>query len=232
MKFSNFNAVMKGICISIAVVFVIQTAMSQSGGFPGTLDLHLVPLPMIDRNPRLRVGMEYHTHHHLGYSLELGWGNKFINNSRLDQIIWGNEYSFFEVRPEIKWYRKEYDNFATYWAAELFYLQMRDRLENQHFYPSAFFQSIDYEEASFYKEKIGLQIKRGIKFLFLKRFVLDVYGGFGIAYRVINYEDLVNPVFNQHHFEEWFVEPHKKEGVEFLAQLSFGGRIGYLIGNW
>jgi hypothetical protein len=216
----------------MAIVGGLQiSGAQQSIGFPGTLDIHLVPLPLIDRNPRLRLGMEYHSRQHLGYSLEAGFGNNQLNQHQLANGPFGNEYSFYEIHPEVKWYRKEESMFATYFSAGMFYMHMKDKLEHQYYYedgdPSL---PVDYEAASFTKEKIGFQAKAGIKFLFIKRIILDFHEGFGIAYRNISYSNVINPMrpdFSP--FEEWFVAPYKNEGRGFVFQLAFGFRIGYLI---
>lgn len=191
--------------------------------------------------------MEYHAHDYKSYSLEIGFGNKHINHSRLDNGVFGQAYSFLEVRPEIKWFPKiklfKKETFWTPWylrssnplpryfAVELFYQEMHDELENLDFNQKATDIDIAYDETSFKKIKIGVQAKVGIKFLLWEKVVVDFYEGLGLAYRKITYYDVVNPrLFDEFGAnEQWWPESYKNEGAYFLFQLSFGVRVGYVI---
>lgn len=218
--------------ITISIVCLFQLSEAQRAiGFPGTLDFHFVPLPIADRNPRWRLGMEYHTRQHVGYNLEVGFGNSQINHNQLDDGTFGLNYSFFEIHPEVKWYRKEESEWATYFSAELFYLHMKDRLANEYYYTGGDFTlPVYYEQASINKEKIGLQVKAGIKFLLFQRIMLDLHEGIGVAYRNITYTNLVNPMNLPYPpFEEWYVAPYKKEGSALIFQLALGCKVGFLI---
>ena len=79
---------------------------------------------MIDHNPRLRVGVEYISDKKLGYSIDFGMGNNFLNHWRLNGLVWGQDYSFFEVRPEIKYLFKNTQKSYTYAAFEFFFINM------------------------------------------------------------------------------------------------------------
>src|SRR5690242_11400585 len=118
----------------LAVLFLLvltREGQSQAdSGSIGALTAYVVPLTWVDRNPRLRLGMEYHAHNQMSYSLEVGFGNNLLNHSRLEKLVWGQAYSFFEIRPEIKWYRREEKEFDLYWGAEFFYQHMSDHLED------------------------------------------------------------------------------------------------------
>jgi hypothetical protein len=212
----------------------------------GTLQGYVIPFPWIDKNPRLRLGMEYHAHDHKSYSLEIGFGNNSLNQSRLDRGVWGQAYSFFEVRPEIKWfphikwikketfwtpwYLRNSNPLPRYFAVEVFYQEMHDVLENNNYNPKAGETEVAYDQASFKKIKIGGHAKVGIKILIWKRVVLDIYEGVGLAYRKITYFNLVNPrAFEA--TDEWWGDSYKNEGAYFLLQLSLGVRVGYVLGK-
>ena len=232
----------KTLFLAFFLLNLVTEAKSQSdSGSIGALSAYVVPLPWIDRNPRLRLGMEYHSHNHKSYSLEVGFGNKHFNHSRLDNVVWGQAYSFFEVRPEIKWFVK--DNamlpwylrsstpFPRYFAVEMFYQEMHDELDNNNFNPKTNETDISYDQASFKKIKIGTQAKVGIKILIWKKVMLDIYEGVGLAYRKITYFNVINPrPFDEPGTnEQWWPESYKDEGTYFLFQLSFGVRVGYVI---
>ncbi len=234
----------KAILILLLFIYMAEKGLSQSDtALAGMLNLYVVPLPWIDKNPRLRLGMEYTSQNHMGYSLEVGYGNKHLNTARLEDVVWGQEYSFIEFRPEIKWYRKTakpfpwYVNKPTqlplYLAVELFYQQMHDRLSNNDFSPKSGPTDIAYDEASFKKIKIGAMAKAGFKVIIWKKVVLDFYQGLGLAYRKISYTNVVNPMplEQQGTIEQWWPESYKNEGAYFLLQFSLGFRIGYIIGK-
>jgi len=214
------------------LILAIEGRSQSDSGTIGTLTAYVVPFTWVDVNPRLRLGMEYHTHNHMGYSLEIGWGNNQLNHARLENVVWGEDYSFFEIRPEVKWYRKEEKQFNLYWGAEMFYQQMTDRLENLYFYPKNSTLTVYYDEATFSKTKMGVQAKAGIKFLVWKRVTLDFYEGIGLAYRQNTYSNLTNPIVSEDApVEEWWDSPYKNEGPFLLLQISLGVRVGYVIGR-
>lgn len=231
------------------ITILLFTCMAERGmsqadtALAGMLNLYVVPLLWIDKNPRLRIGMEYVTNNHKAYSLELGYGNKHLNHARLENLVWGQNYSFFEIRPEVKWFAQTSRSFPwfsknqlrlpRYIALEFFYQQMHDRLSTNDFSPKAGSTDIAYDEASFKKIKIGATAKVGFKVIIWKKVVLDFYEGIGLAYRKITYTNVINPIpFElQGTNEQWWPESYKNEGAYLLFQLSLGVRIGYIIGK-
>jgi hypothetical protein len=226
---------MKAPTLIMLLVFIL----AQQGSGQDTLDMartltfYNVPLTWYDQNPRLRFGLEYHDDNHLGYSLEIGFGNRHLNHKRLEDLVWGQAYSFFEVRSEVKWYRQEARQFATYFGLEVFYYNMTDHLTNNSYYPDRNAEELLYDEADFRKEKIAFQFKAGIKFLATRRFVMDFYQGIGLAYRNIRYSNVVNPRLDESDdFEEWgWPASYKNGGKYLLLQFSPGVRIGMVIGR-
>jgi len=209
--------------------------------FRGTIQGYIIPFVWVDNNPRLRVGLEYHGYDRMAYSLEIGFGNNFLNQGKLNRVVWGQEYSFFELRPEIKWFVKENVKLPwylrgailvpNYFAVEGFYQEMHDQLENSDFDPKSSDIEIAYDEASFKKIKIGAHAKVGFKMLLWKKVVIDIYEGIGLAYRKISYTNLVNPVLTEDRNGEWWSESYKNEGAYFLFQVSLGVRVGYVFGK-
>ena len=200
--------------------------------YVGALSAYIVPLPWWDANPRLRLGMDYHTHYHIGYSVEVGIGSSSLNQHRLKDVVWGDDYSLFEIRPEIKWYKKEESEFATYFALEFSYLHMKDFLTNNTYFPDKNSAEFSYDSAHFLKNKFGAMGKFGAKFFIAKRFVFDLYGGMGLAYRKITYYDVINAIpieFNES-FDLWG-ESYKNAGQYVLLQFSLGCRVGYVFGK-
>jgi len=77
-----------------------------------------------------------------------------------------------------------------------------------------------------------LQFKLGLKILLWKTISLDIYEGLGMAYRHIEYSDVVNPDIYGDTICQFWQPPRELEGDHLLAQLSMGIRIGYVIGRW
>jgi hypothetical protein len=177
------------------------------------------------------MGMEYHSHHHIGYSLEVGIGNSSLNQHRLKDVVWGDDYSLFEIRPEIKWYDKEESEFATYFATEFYYLHMKDFLTSNTYYPNKNAEEFRYDSARFLKNKFGVNAKFGAKFFVWRRLMIDLYGGLGLAYRKITYYDVINAVPNEFsETNEWWGASYKNAGQYLLLQFSLGFRVGYVFG--
>jgi hypothetical protein len=63
-------------------------------------DIHIMPFTILDYAPRYRIGFEYQANSHLGYVLDLGYGNSAISGF-FDLGYIGDEYSLFEIRPAL-----------------------------------------------------------------------------------------------------------------------------------
>jgi hypothetical protein len=215
---------MKSSLFIIGFLMVISLkALSQENYVSQShLKFNLVPSTMIDPTPRLRFGLEYKAENNFGYSLDYGIGNYLLSNR------WGDGYLFKEIRPEVKYvfHRQEYQ--YLYGAMELFYMKMRSDRE------SGFYQRQDYivnfDQATFTKQKIGVHLKGGLNLFAAERFDFDVYIGIGIAEREIVYSDVVNPVIEPGSiFVEWTPQHHLFEGSKVIAHFSLGFKIGYVL---
>lgn len=227
-SFLYFRLLMKMLITFLLMIMAVQAAISQS---EGTLDIHFIPFPLYDRNPRVRMGIEYHGYDRLGYNLEIGIGNTHLNAPRLNGIF-GKNYSFLEIQTELKWYLNDLGAVSKYFAADVFYLHMKDELENGYYYPAFSTDVIRYENASFMKQKLGILIKGGFKFLIWKRVVIDFYEGVGLALRDIQYTNLTGLSYQEINvIEEWWSPPHLHAGNVVLGQFATGIKIGCVIGK-
>ncbi|MBN2261907.1 MAG: hypothetical protein JW735_03280 [Prolixibacteraceae bacterium] len=198
--------------------------------FDTGLKIRLSPITMLDDTPRLRAGFEYSNQSKWHYGLDVGIGNSVLNKTRLKDMKWGNDYSFFEIRPEIKYVYRTSTSFLLYCSAELFYLQMTDHLLSGEFQKDKQRVFVTYDEADFKKQKTGMHLKTGADFNLFKRFYFDVYGGIGFANRTIAYANVVNPIENEGIlFVEWGPKPHLFEGQDLILHFTAGFRISYLL---
>jgi len=183
---------------------------------------------MIDHNPRLRVGVEYISDKKLGYSIDFGMGNNFLNHWRLNGLVWGQDYSFFEVRPEIKYLFKNTKKSYTYAALEFFFINMRDVLESGSYQKANSRIETTFDRATFNKEKYGLHLKGGINYFVSNRLNIDFFGGIGFAKRNFSYANIVNPVDRTTTiFVEWIPKDYLFAGESTFFHTTLGVKIGY-----
>lgn len=194
------------------------------------LTISVMPLSLIDYTPRFRVGVERLPVRKIGYGIDVGFGKSWLNGWRLSGGDWGNDYSFYEIRPELKYVVKRDDRYFLYCGTELFYLLMTDRLEDNCYQKGYSGNAISYDRARFQKQKYGIHLKAGVSHRLFEHFNVDIYGGAGVAERVIEYSEVVNPVEGDGDiFVEWLPQNHLFEGKTVLFHLTMGFRVGYII---
>ncbi|MBN1118893.1 MAG: hypothetical protein JXA77_16910 [Bacteroidales bacterium] len=195
-----------------------------------TVRINIMPLSLIDYTPRLRIGLDFDTKGQFGYSCDFGIGNSKINNGRLDGMIWGKNYSFYEIRPEIKYTLLENNYSNLYCATEFFYLLMRDQLESGHYQKENSDFEIEYDYANFRKQKYGAHLKGGVSLSLYERLNVDFYWGIGVAERIIDYTHVLNPVeMTEPIFVEWVPQNYLFEGESVIFHMTMGFKVGYIF---
>jgi len=219
------------IFIALAI-FSFQNSFSQYYEVKNRTGIKIMPFSLVDANPRLRLGWEYISNDKIGFNIDFGIGNNFINESRLSGTRWGQDYSLIEVRPEIKYLFKNRKYFYFYNSVEFFYINMKDVLESDSYQLENSNTWISYDRADFNKKKYGVNFKVGINIIAFDRFNFDFYGGLGLAKRVISYSNVVNPSegYEDDWTEDWFGAPYDEEGKSFFINLTLGVKFGYSFG--
>ena len=170
--------------ISLTIILCIFTGLhlypQETGEKLRSIDVHLMPLTLIDYTPRTRIGFEIRSNGRTGYCLELGYGNYLFNRNRLifEGMEWDEDYKFFEIRPELKYYfnsSASYYNF--YFALEAFLIHMTDQMHDRYFHKDNSENTIEFDRADFNKNKFGLHLKGGLNTISFKRLILDFYCG-------------------------------------------------------
>jgi hypothetical protein len=223
---------MKRIVIAIVILIscgpglIAQSKESTNKSF----ELHTMPLTLADYTPRLRLGAEYNASDKIGYCVELGIGNYFLNSNQLVARGSSNDYLFYEIRTEVKYYfNTNKSNHSLYYSVELFYINMTDVFENNSYYPENTSGSIFYTKATFYKQKYGLHVKGGIKLIAFKRIDFDIYAGIGVARRNIDYKNVINPN-TDYPEDDWGIGiGHKFEGKYTIFHATMGCKIGVIL---
>ncbi len=224
---------MRQIFIIALTIFSFQNSFSQGYYEPqNRTGIKIMPFSLVDSNPRLRLGWEYISNDRIGFNIDFGIGNNFINQSRLNETKWGQDYSLIEVRPEIKYLFKNKKYYYFYNSIECFYINMKDVLVSDSYQLENSDTWVSYDRADFNKKKYGINFKVGINIIAYERFNFDFYGGLGVAKRVISYSNLVNPSegYDYGWTEDWFGEVYDHEGKSVFVNLSLGVKFGYSFG--
>lgn len=194
----------------------------------GKFNIHTMPLTMFDYTPRYRLGVEYNTGDKLAYNIDFGIGSYTLNQIGINHLHWEKAYSFYEIRPEIKYYFfKPTDYLSFYSGAELFYIQMYDVLGKDYYYPEISSKKTDFDKATYNKYKLGLHAKGGIELVAFKKIQFDFYAGFGAAYRDIEYSNLLNPRSGDTFLQIELPHSYRHEGKSLIAHTTLGCKIGF-----
>lgn len=217
--------------IALLLFLFVQKGQAQKQndfGASPALGVKIMPLSMIDFTPRYRFGIEYISGKKFGYSLDVGFGNSFFNQWRLSGLIWGRDYTFWEVRPEFKYLFARTKDYYFYVATELFYMDMRDLLLAGQYQKKNALIETTYESARFNKQKYGLHFKCGINVVVSEYFQVEFYAGMGLAERIIYYTDVRNPMDGAREvIARWFPQNHLFEGRNTIFHPALGLKFGY-----
>ncbi|NOZ45931.1 MAG: hypothetical protein GXO79_04025 [Chlorobi bacterium] len=212
--------------------FIQSIIAQEQTNYVKSYGIHIMPYTLLDYTPRLRLGIDYNTGSKLGYSFDVGIGSFFLNKNRLDGMIWNEDYSFNEVRLELKYFVKKNSNSLFYCSTELFNIIMSDNIKNGYFHKENSSSLVFYDVAEFNKHKLGLHLKSGIELILFKRIDFDFYGGIGVAYRNIYYKNVVKPdigEYNSYVFEEWGGHSYKYEGKTIMLHFTLGIKAGFIF---
>jgi len=216
------------IIIALLSLLFLQNIFSQeSYENKNNLNFKIMPLSMIDYTPRFRCGLEFISKNRLGYSIDLGIGNYFLNKWRIDGMIWGHDYRLYEIRPEIKYIFLRDENCYLYCATEFFYINMRDILESGRYQKENSCVETTYDSAKFSKQKYGIHLKGGVNLIAFRQLNFELYGGIGFAKRIITYTDVVNPVEKTWPIFVEFPSSYLFEGESVISHMTLGLKIGY-----
>lgn len=215
------------ICITI-LLSIIQLGRAQySPDTTRKLDFHITPITFIDYSPRIRIGVEYTNKWNLGYSLNFGYGDDAIPEIT-GMYMAGENYQFFEIRPEIKYYlNSSFQRVRPYISAELFGIFLTMDRKDSYYYPDEGVGVIYFDKAKVEKLKYGSHIKLGVKVFSIRKISIDAYAGIGMANRDVSYYGIKNPISQPEGvFEEWFINQLKIEGSKLIPHLTLGLKFG------
>ena len=232
MSFRLSKQNMKQLLVILILIFMLSNdVLSQQDRIRlSSFKIKITPSTMIDKTPRLRLGVELNTNRKFDYSIDIGIGNNTINNKRTEGGLWNDGYSFFEIRPEVKYVFNRREDYSFYCAAEYFFMNLNSRLHYGVYEKENSNVETFYDQADFYKQKQGVHLKIGTDLIFFKRFDIDIYAGIVMAKRKIDYTNVINPFEGEGPlFVEWLPQPHFFEGENVVFHMTAGIKIGYTI---
>jgi len=135
-------------------------------------------------SPRLRIGYIQNINDRWKIGLDLGYGN---NKTTFLEI--SENYNIWEIRPELYYFTRSH---KTYLSAELFYINHKDIFIDDFYYPKDN-ESTRYDQASYQRQKYGLNFKYGFLFNSKRKITFNLYTGLGIRIRNNTFTDIENP---------------------------------------
>lgn len=189
-------------------------------------------------NPNLQLGYERVLTNKFAIQVEGAWIiNHSVENFLIDQAMGIKDCDYtnegFKLRGEIKYFFYEGKDFFLYLAPEIFYLKNRSgsvstfRVSDPNFQysvPRPAYAN-GYDEF-FYndKEKLGYNLKLGLKTFIGKQFLLEPHLGIGVAYRKSTHIGRENP--NDPAYDD-FWNSDAKAGNMWVLSVPANIKVGY-----
>ncbi|WP_020567672.1 hypothetical protein [Neolewinella persica] len=183
--------------------------------------LHLMPFSFINVLPRLRLGAQFKSNR-FSYLLDVEYG--FDRSSDLPNDLAKRDYSFFGLRPEIRYdVGRNYRD--VYVGLELPVTFMERNIQGRFTTLEGDRLSVDVaRQDRFRLSAIG---KVGIQRLIGRHLFIDVYTGLGVFLRDVKYTDRVGVREDIDDFEEWGFFGPVQEGRRWLPEMALGCRVGW-----
>ncbi len=217
------------ILLGFLITFQIVSAQEQNTEVKNRLNLKIMPLSLVDNMPRARFGLEYISKSKWGIGVDVGLGSAETYVRPFGDYKWGDGYSFYEVRPEIKYLYVNKKHFTFYSALEIFYMQMNATMTNGEYQKREAEIMTYYDQADLTKRKYGFHAKVGIN-LIAGPFNFDFYTGMGFSKRKIDYSNVVNAAQGEYYFNEWgWFNNHLYEQNRTILHFALGFKIGYTL---
>ena len=208
-----------------AFLFLFQNINAQDfEKTKGSLGVYVMPISLIYFHPRLQVGLEYRTKKDLAFNIDFAFGTPPLKNK--NRYPWTNNYSFFSIQPEIKIFTKQQADVSSYFAIELFYMIVNDEFENNSYIKEDNTQ-INYEKATYNKQKLGVHIKRGYKLMLLPQLELDFFAGMGFAFKRKFYSDVILSGIPSFPASGWIWKGYRHEVNKVGFHVTLGLKLGW-----
>lgn len=230
------STISKFVLLICCILLLPHQAKTQESPYltSNRLEISIAPLSLFDYTPRFRMGIEYYSHEKIGFSFDMGYGNNSLN-AFADQNR-SEDYELTEYRAQVNYFIILKKQIAFYMGPELFFIQTRDVMNNSYLikpeYPpgSPTNLATHYQQADYYRQKVGLNYKLGLKLIFWKQLTFDVYAGIGIAHRKIEYSHIINPEdMPLGALRGLLIGNHITVGEKYIPHLALGAKVGIIL---
>ena len=236
----NLHKLLVFVCIFVG----INVSFAQDSLRQRHLIFKVTPLTIVDIDNTFQVAVEHSLTKSKHWSLteEFGYGKANAN-------FWGNIYDYssfrenFRVRLEARKYQKTApDLTGRYFAYELFYKQVNDRMNRSvgrecESGPCNYYEKLDYSVSKYVvggTGKIGYQIRLKDEDKKKTNFIFDFYAGLGLRRIMIDHR-VDGTIQNNFFFFGGNDSLFANDGLGYkdkaynIPHLAFGIKFGYFI---
>ena len=201
---------------------------------PLQIGIHFVPSTLLNFNNRLRMGFQLNATRWSG-GADFSYGTSWMPNAWLeDEEEFGLEdYNFYGLRPEFRYHfatstvKQNHDQF--YVGLEGAFTYFERTLRNNRFeLNNQFFR---YDAATLKRVRHSVIFKLGLNLILDSSIYIDLYGGFGVAYRQFAYSDFVNlQQINEFNIvDELFPGAYRTWETRWVPDFAAGFRFGIYL---
>lgn len=188
-----------------------------------TLDLFtLIPTD----TPRFNIGyiQKLNNKWSLGSSVGL--------SSVAPRYTYKEDYSLWEIRPQILYYLGKGNRFQHFLSIEMFFINHKETLLNQDLIPvndqGGIIEAITFDRATYKRTKYGATFNYGEYLNLSKKLGLRTTIGAGVRFKDNVYSNLVNP--RATNFDSfWITNLYTREGFKVGFELNFSMQLIYKL---
>ncbi len=183
--------------------------------------------------PRINVGYTsaINTHWSAGGSIGVGFQGLPFTNSDIE------DYSLYEIRPEVLYFIGKGEKFTNYIGLELFYINSKETHLNNSFKPindaNGTVELIRYDSASYQRIKSGFLFNFGEYTRLSDKLMLRLNFGLGIRFKDNSYSAIENPSFSEFRSDAWSIignpNPRRNEGFSKGFEYNMDFRLVYKL---
>ena len=158
--------------------------------------------------PRYRLGYTHGITEHFRAGIEIGYGSDNTTLTIIQGEIEETEnYSLFEVLPQVTYIFNPTYRVNHYIALQGFYLNHNERFFNDSYRDTNLGFNIRYDQADYNRKKIGANLLYGVYIPFGSAPVgIDISTGLGIRSRNNTFSNIINPRADQFFEEDDFFD--------------------------
>lgn len=195
------------------------TANSQdSTGVKNEIDLSLIS-PLNYAGPHIAVGYYRFIKPDLQIGLDIGYGGKETKNHDATEGFVGENYNYFTVKPEVRFFLDQESTIQHFIGVEAFYMRLSDQYLDSHYF-TVESQAYEFEKADYRRVKYGANFLYGFK-LRINRYIAVIQeNGIGLRMRSIDYHNVQGET-ESNQKSVFAISNFKKEGNTFMFNFFF-----------